>query len=80
MAVADINSDGKPDLLTANYSSSTVGVLLGTGAGIFGAATALSLGPLSNPDNLAVADVNGDGKLDLLVARRGRGAVGHGHR
>ncbi|MFD1875677.1 T9SS type A sorting domain-containing protein [Hymenobacter bucti] len=30
IAVADVNGDGKPDLLTANFSSNTAGVLLNT--------------------------------------------------
>ena len=68
IAVADINGDNKPDLITAHFSSSTVEVLLGTGAGGFGSITTFSAGSSSNPDDLAVADVNGDGKLDIVTA------------
>src|SRR5580700_5065840 len=38
VAVADVNGDGKPDLLVANFQSSTVSVLLGNGDGTFQAA------------------------------------------
>ena len=35
VAVADLNGDGRPDLVTANYDSNTVSVLLGNGNGNF---------------------------------------------
>ena len=73
VAVADVNGDGKPDLLVANQCDTgvgncknpSVGVLLGTGDGTFQAATTYAA--LDGLDSLAVADVNGDGKPDLLV-------------
>jgi len=69
LAVADVNSDSKPDLVVVNYFSDTVGVLLGNGDGTFQQAlTYSSSGQL--PDAVAVADVNGDGKTDLLVSNR----------
>ncbi|MFD1875569.1 FG-GAP-like repeat-containing protein [Hymenobacter bucti] len=67
IAVADVNGDGKPDLLTANQGSSTVGVLLGNGNGTFQPTATYSTGPSSFPYSIAVADVNGDGKPDLLT-------------
>jgi hypothetical protein len=73
LAVADVNGDSKPDLLTA-VSNSTAGVLLGNGNGTFQAATYGTGG--SNPNGIAVADVNGDSKPDLLTANYGNNAVG----
>ena len=35
MAVADVNGDGKPDLVVANYGGNAVSVLLGNGDGTF---------------------------------------------
>ena len=70
--VADVNGDGKPDLLVANanslakYSYGSVAVLLGNGNGTFQTAQTYATVP-SMGSALAVADLNGDGKLDLIV-------------
>jgi hypothetical protein len=67
IAVADLNGDGKLDLITANaYSTNNVSVLLGKGNGSFQAAQNYTLGIY--PSAVAVADLNGDGVLDLAVA------------
>lgn len=66
-ALADVNGDGKPDLVVTNINSSSVGVLLGNGDGTFQAVVTYDSGP-SDPTGVVIADVNGDGKPDLLVA------------
>lgn len=65
---ADFNADGHPDLAVVNLHNGTVGVLLGTGTGSFGAQTAFAVGQL--PLSLAVSDFNEDGHLDLAVANQ----------
>jgi hypothetical protein len=75
VAVADVNGDGKPDLVVANECGNnrdcpaygTVGVLLGNGDGTFQSAVAYGSGGY-DANSVAVADVNGDGKPDLVVA------------
>src|SRR5262249_7260896 len=72
VAAADLNGDGRPDIVVANRGDPSVGVLfnttpLGATSPSFTAqSTFASLG--SSPISVSVADVNGDGKLDLLVA------------
>ena len=81
VAVADVNNDGKPDLLVANDYVNTlgisgyVGVLLGNGDGTFQPAVSYDTGGLE-AIWVAVADVNGDGKPDLLVANYYDASVG----
>ena len=75
VAVADLNGDGKPDLVVSNYCASsgctngTIGVLLGNGDGTFQTAVAYDSGAYY-ASSVAVADVNADGKLDLVIANQ----------
>jgi hypothetical protein len=67
VVVADVNGDGKPDLLSANLDSNTIGVLLGNGDGTFQPVASYdSSGTYAR--SVAIADVDGDGKPDLVVA------------
>jgi hypothetical protein len=65
VAVADVNGDGIPDLVTANFGSPTVSVLLGNGDGTFQKPQTIPIDFF--PSSVVVADVNGDGKPDLVV-------------
>lgn len=66
LVVADVNGDGKPDLVAADPSSGAIAVLLGEGDGTFLPAKSYGSGS-STVGLLIVTDVNGDGKPDLIV-------------
>jgi FG-GAP-like repeat/FG-GAP repeat len=67
--VADLNHDGKLDVVVADTVSGTVSVLLGNGDGTLRPQVSYATGMA--PSSVAVGDVNGDGAPDLAVANRG---------
>ncbi len=76
VAVADFNGDGNLDIAVANRSSNDISVLLGKGNGTFATEVKYSAGTGGpDPDSIVAADVNGDGKPDLIVADLGTKSV-----
>lgn len=75
LAIGDLNGDRKLDLVTANmYQPAnskvyTASVLLNSGGGHFRAPRDYRTG--DNPEAIAIGDVNGDRKLDLVTANEG---------
>ena len=63
---ADVNGDGKADLIVANSGSNSVSVLTNNGYGSFVDRTDYATG--SNPQSVTMADINKDGNADLIVA------------
>jgi trimeric autotransporter adhesin len=81
VAVSDLNGDGKPDLVVANYNyhgSGSISVLLNTttpGAATPSFAAQVSFAVGNNPESVAIGDFNGDGRPDLVVANHGSNTV-----
>ena len=76
IAAGDLNGDGKIDLVTANNASNNISILQNATtapgpiiASSFGASQAYAVG--TGPTSVAIADLDGDGMLDLIVANQG---------
>ena len=71
VAIGDIDGDGKPDLAVTDNVNNTVSVLRNTStsgsitSGSFAAKIDFSTG--TNPSRVAISDIDGDGKPDLIV-------------
>lgn len=72
VAVADFNSDGKLDVVVANYLDNNLSLFLGNGDGTFQVPANFATG--QTPFSIAVGDFNGDGKPDVVVAN-GSGSI-----
>ncbi len=74
LAMADINGDGKLDLITANSTDNDVSVAFGDGRGRFTRApNAFPVGP--SPYPFALGDVNNDGRLDIIATATATGPL-----
>lgn len=71
IAIADLDQDGRLDVLAANDNISTVSVMLGQGALQFAPPVAYASAPdgryFHHPQPLAHGDFNGDGHVDYAV-------------
>lgn len=66
---ADLNNDGRRDVIIANYSNNTLSLLLGNGDGSFQAPRVVASGEAgATVNHVASGDLNGDGKADLVSA------------
>ncbi|MEV7611908.1 FG-GAP-like repeat-containing protein [Streptomyces sp. NPDC089799] len=74
-SVSDMNGDGHVDLVVTSAGSHQIFVLEGDGAGAFGSPLAYGLNGGFNPQSAAVADLDGDGRPDVVTANANSSAT-----
>ena len=71
VAIADIDGDGKLDMVVTNSASNTVSIYRNTSSsGNISFASKIDLTTGSTPQGITIADIDGDGKPDLAVTNR----------
>jgi VCBS repeat-containing protein len=70
VTVADLNRDGRPDLIVTNQNAGNVSIRLGNGDGTFHSPGTPEVGVGDHPTSATVADFNHDGKPDLAVTNQ----------
>ncbi|CAF2748592.1 unnamed protein product, partial [Rotaria sp. Silwood2] len=83
LCIGDFNNDNRMDIVTANYGSNSIGILLAQDNGTFSDVTTYFVGYGSNPWSVAVGDFNNDNQLDVVTANYGSDGfgilLGHGN-
>lgn len=75
VALGDVDGDGHADLAVVGYDAAEIRVYPGDGAGGFGDPQIFGVGSGSQPTGVALGDVSGDGKPDLVVSNGESGSV-----
>ena len=78
LRTADLNGDGKPDIVTTNLDGDSVTVLLGDGRGGFRESPGSPFKTAAAPWEVNIADINRDGKPDLVIIPYDRDAKTRG--
>ena len=66
-AIADVNGDGKPDIVATHHELNAITVLLGDGHGGFTEASGSPFDFGVSLFNLIITDVNRDGRMDIVA-------------
>ena len=76
VAIGDLNGDGKLDIAIANYGNNTVSLFANTSSiDTLGFAPKIDFTTGSNPTQVTIGDINGDGKPDLATSNSGSNTV-----
>ncbi|HYX28231.1 MAG TPA: VCBS repeat-containing protein [Pyrinomonadaceae bacterium] len=67
IAAGDLNGDGKTDLVAVDVLSAKIQVLINNGSGCFAAGASFDVLNQGRPSVIALADLNNDGKRDIIA-------------
>jgi hypothetical protein len=71
--IADVNGDGLPDIVAwlGSFRAGDIEIFLQGPQGTFGAPILLNTGSVMGAQDVAIADINGDGRVDIVAATGG---------
>lgn len=76
LAIEDVDGDGKAEVVTPNYGAASVSLFPNTStSGTISFATKIDLTVGSNPFEVTIADLNGDGKKEIMTANNGTNSI-----
>jgi hypothetical protein len=70
-AIGDLNADGLRDLAASNHRDRTISTYLNIGGGNFAPRVSYAVGGTVRPDGIAIADITGDGRNDVITSVSG---------
>jgi hypothetical protein len=83
IVVADLNNDSHLDIIVCNWGNNSISIFIGFGDGTFSNETIHPTGENSQPQSIAIGDLNNDSRLDIVVANYGNSNIsillGHGN-
>jgi hypothetical protein len=76
ITAGDLNNDTNLDVVVTDNATNNIMVIFGSGYGTFTKQSTYSTGDNSQPCSVAVADLNNDNRLDIVVANAGNNNIG----
>lgn len=76
LAIGDFNNDSRLDIAVTNHFSNSIGIFFGLDSEPYAIVTPYKTNAGSQPQSVAVSDLNNDHSLDIVVANYGTDNVG----